>query len=370
MIKNFLLTVVSIFIAIVFVEYVIGNNWLRNHHNIPDKVSHELYKKYYKKLHHLRDFREWSYKNGLIYTTIGEEDINNNFKSTVLINGDSWAEYLLHDVLEHDDYVTDQIINEELIKIKKKEKINIINSGTLSYSFSPITVQLKILRNDFNINPDKIISIIDHSDVGDEFCRYKNMLEFNNDKTLLRVRPETKYSAEIFTVERYLSKVDIYNSNDFNIVKYIKNKIFRKDIYNNRKYDLICEFGKIMQPVESGLNKNEYAYLKEVTLRYIDTVFSDKNVKKLLLVVHPHMKHFTGEYKFYFGDFLKEILQENIFKEKIVLLDFKEIFYEVYFEGDKSKNYENVFVPGDVASHLNLPSRAIFIKKAFDKLLY
>ena len=78
----------------------------------------------------------------------------------------------------------------------------------------------------------------------------------------------------------------------------------------------------------NSTNKNEYTYLKEVTLRYIDTVFSDKNVKKLLLVVHPHMKHFTGEYNFYFGDFLKEILQENIFKEKIVLLDFKEIFYE------------------------------------------
>ena len=44
------------------------------------------------------------------------------------------------------------------------------------------------------------------------------------------------------------------------------------------------------------------------------------------------------------------------------------IVYEVYFEGDKSKNYENVFVPGDAASHLNLPSRVIFIKKAFDKL--
>ena len=70
----------------------------------------------------------------------------------------------------------------------------------------------------------------------------------------------------------------------------------------------------------------------------VDTVFSDKNVKKLLLVVHPHMKHFTGEYNFYFGDFLKEILQENI------------------------------FVPGDAASHLNLPSRVIFIRKAFDKL--
>ncbi len=361
--KNILLTVVSAFIAILFVEYVIGPNWLKNHHDIPDKVSVDLYKKYYKRLHHLRHFEDWYYKNGLIYSTIGEEHINNDFKSTVLINGDSWAENLLVE-----KGITNQTINEELIKIKKKKKINIINSGTSSYSFSPTTVQLKILRNDFNINPDKIISIIDHTDVGDEICRYKDMLEFDDDKNLINVRPEDKYSAEVFTVERYLSKAIIYTSNDFNIVKFIKNKIFRKDIKDNRKYDPICTFTEIMRPIEIGLNENEYTYLKEVTLRYIDTVFDDKNVEKLLFVVHPHMKHFTKEYNFYFGDFLKEILQENINKDKIVLLDFKEIFYEVYFKGDKSKNYKNIFVSGDAASHLNLSPRVIFIKKAFNKL--
>ena len=34
------------------------------------------------------------------------------------------------------------------------------------------------------------------------------------------------------------------------------------------------------------------------------------------------------------------------------------------------KNYENVFVPDDAASHINLPSRVIFIRKAFNKLGY
>ena len=66
MIKTFLLTVVSIFITIAFVEFVIGNNWLRNHHNIPDKVHTDFYLKYYKKLHHLRQFGDWYYKNGLM----------------------------------------------------------------------------------------------------------------------------------------------------------------------------------------------------------------------------------------------------------------------------------------------------------------
>ena len=125
-----------------------------------------------------------------------------------------------------------------------------------------------------------------------------------------------------------------------------------------------------MRPVESGLNKNEYMHLKEVTHRYINTVFSDKKVEKLLLVVHPHIKHFTGEYNFYFGDFIKEILKENKFKNKIILLDFKEIFYEVYFNGDKSRNYQDIYWVNDLASHINVQSRIPFIKKAFNVLLY
>ena len=118
------------------------------------------------------------------------------------------------------------------------------------------------------------------------------------------------------------------------------------------------------------MSNNEYIYLKEATIRYINTVFSDKNVEKLLLVVHPHMKHFTGQYKFYFGDFLKEILQESNFKNKITLLDFKEIFYEVYFNGDKSKNYQDIYMVNDPASHIIVPARIPFIKKIFNELLY
>ena len=117
MIKNFLLTVVSIFIVLLFVEYVIGPNWLRNHHNIPDKVHTDFYLKYYKKLHHLRQFGDWYYKNGLMYSTIGEKDINNNFKSTVLINGDSWAENLL---LENG--ITNQIISRRRRRARRGQK--------------------------------------------------------------------------------------------------------------------------------------------------------------------------------------------------------------------------------------------------------
>jgi len=355
-----LLTIFSIFLTLVFIEFIVGNIWLKNHHNRPDKFSKEFYKKYYKKLHHLREFRDDKYKHGLMYTIIDEKIDYNKFKSTVLINGDSWSEFLLKD-----------IVLKEIIKIKRKERINLIISGTSSYSFSPTTVQLKILREDFNINPNMIITMIDHTDVGDEICRYKNKLEFDEDGTLLRVRPESFFSGEIYSVQPYLAKVDIYDSKDLNIIKYIKNKILRKKLREKKVFSsIVCTYAKIMQPVKLGLNKDEYIHLKEATLRYIDTVFSDKNVEKLLLVVHPHMKHFTGQYKFYFGNFLKEILQENTYKNKIILLDFNEFFYEVYFNGDKSKNYQDIYWIDDPSSHINVPARIPFIKKVFNELLY
>ena len=98
MIKNFLLTIFSIFLTLAFIELVLGNFWLKSHSdNRPDKFSKEFYKKYYNKLHHLREFRDDKYKYGLMYTIIDEKIDYNNFKSTVLINGDSWSEFLLAD---------------------------------------------------------------------------------------------------------------------------------------------------------------------------------------------------------------------------------------------------------------------------------
>lgn len=365
-VSSFLLVIFSTLLALVFVEYVLGPNWLRNHQNVPNKNLYKFYKKYYKELHHLRPFTPWSYENGLIFTYLEPEDVKNN-NPKVLINGDSWAANLVNLGLERG---SNTIVVNELIKIKDKKDLNIIVSGTTSYSFSPTTVQLKILRRDFNIKPERIITVVDHTDVGDELCRYKDRLEINNDGTLNRVNPEDLYSPEVYNVGIYLTKVGIYTSDDFNIIKFIKNKKFRSEL-KKRKTLLRsprCTFPKIMSPVINGLNEYERTYLKEVVIRYVDEVFSDKSTKKLLLVTHPHMKHFTGEYKFYFGDFLKDILSNNKYKNQITILDFKEEFYNVYFGGDQTANYKDIFIIDDVASHINVKARIPFVKRIFGKL--
>ena len=48
MFKNILLSIFSILLTLVLIEFVIGPIWLQNRHDIPDKASYEFYKKYYK----------------------------------------------------------------------------------------------------------------------------------------------------------------------------------------------------------------------------------------------------------------------------------------------------------------------------------
>ena len=364
--SSFILIIFSTLLALAFIEYVIGNNWLKNHHKVPDINTYQFYNKYYKELHHLRPFESWNYKNGLMFTYLEPEDAKNN-NSKVLINGDSWAENLINLGLGNG---WNKIVVDELIKIKRKKDLSIIVSGTTSYSFSPTTVQLKILRRDFNIYPERIITIIDHTDVGDEICRYKDKLDINEDGTLNKVNPEELYSSEVYNVGIYLTKVGIYLSDDFNIIKYIKNKIFRRELKIKKTTIRAprCTFPKIMSPVINGLTEDDKNHLETVVFRYIEEVFSDKNVKKLVLVTHPHMKHFTGEYKFYFGDFLQDILSNHKYRNQITIMDFRKEFYDVYFDGDNSANYEDVFIIEDVASHINVKSRVPFTKRIFEKL--
>ena len=61
-----------------------------------------------------------------------------------------------------------------LKKESNKNNLGLINAGISSYSPSPMSIQLFILRKDFNIFPNIIIAIIDQTDIADEIYRYNN----------------------------------------------------------------------------------------------------------------------------------------------------------------------------------------------------
>ena len=82
--------------------------------------------------------------------------INNQ---NILIQGDSWADAAKF---------SQNFLND----FSEKNHLGIVLGGVRSYSPSPMTIQLKILRDDFSIHPSIIIGIIDQTDIGDELFRY------------------------------------------------------------------------------------------------------------------------------------------------------------------------------------------------------
>ena len=116
--------------------------------------------------HHKREMF-WK-KEDYLFTVFSKFDKN---KDNYLIQGDSWAEYI----------VFKDLINKSLQNIVKKKGIGLINSGTSSYSPSPMKIQFEILEEKYDLKPDFLISIIDQTDIGDELCRYKhNIVEKEN----------------------------------------------------------------------------------------------------------------------------------------------------------------------------------------------
>ena len=88
---------------------------------------------------------------------------DNNFKKTLLVQGDSWAEQ-----------ISQVEVSKNLLKdFSKRNKINSFNAGTTSFAPSVMHIQYKILKNDFKIFPDTLIILIDQTDLGDEVCRYE-----------------------------------------------------------------------------------------------------------------------------------------------------------------------------------------------------
>ena len=95
----------------------------------------------------------------LLYTTINE--YSSARSKNILIQGDSWAER-----------ASSVGAYNYLKKESKKNNLGLINAGISSYSPSPMSIQLFILRKDFNIFPNTIVAIIDQTDIADEIYRY------------------------------------------------------------------------------------------------------------------------------------------------------------------------------------------------------
>ncbi len=147
--KNFILAIFSSALAFLFLYLLL---FIYTFNNLEDEFKYvfkskenlEFHKKYSKKLHHIRDESALKEilvkpkKENLLFDEITKLKNNNLL---VLFQGDSWMEQ-----------ITRTPSSIELIKdFKSQKNITFINAGTTSYAPSLMSLQIKILEEDFAI---------------------------------------------------------------------------------------------------------------------------------------------------------------------------------------------------------------------------
>ena len=108
-----------------------------------------------------------------------------------------------------------------------------------------------------------------------------------------------------------------------------------------------------MAPLAYGLEEDEKKIIKHRLNNFINSVFKNNDVKKLVIVTHPHRDHLLKDKKKYKGN-ISLVINDTIFnsshKNKILHINFNDDFNHVY----KNMELEDIFLKGDRSSHLTI----------------
>lgn len=323
-----------------FIEKHVRQSLLRE-----DQLS--FYSAYSNEMNHLRqlDFFKVTTNiennvENLLYTELNPDGM---FKSQILIQGDSWIE---------------QIISREKSMEVFERTIDIndgsyVIAGISSFSPSLMTAQARILREDFNINPDKVIAYIDQTDIGDELCRYRQYRSTQGG--IVKVSAFTGQEMAVYDLELPLQVQGILNSASVGVIKGLKLLAIKVkalgSTFGERKS---CDWNDIAQYLKRELTPEERNYMTGVIKDYVEEVFRSPNLKELHLVWFPHYNHILGAYTTNVGDLITEAVEVSSLS--------KQIFITTPYS---SQMFENVsldamYLEGDLASHLSIDSHKIF----------
>ena len=349
--KNLILLSFSLLASIVII-YLLVFAWVvilekyKRPHNFTNSDTMNFHKKYSNQLHHVRG-KYWPHQSlsdlkSEDYLFTKTENFSKNKRKNILIQGASWAEYLIY------KKKSKAVVRETI----EKNNIGLINSGTSSYSPTPMYLQFKILTKDFQIKPDFVLVLIDQTDIGDELCRYrKNIVEDKNG--IKRIKKELN-SGAAFDYSKYyeISEILIHDKKlkSFHITNYYFKKFFFENKFKNNK----CKFDDITKYLYD-LDLGDKIYFKKRLKNYIDYLSSVHYLEKVFIVTFPHQKHISNEYKTNMSD----IINEMNFSDKIVHINFTDIIDKGEFPS------KDIFEINDPASHLTDHFQALYISKVF-----
>lgn len=331
-------------------------------YTLSDISSLNFYTKNSKIVNHLRN-PEFNYSKNLedyIFTRF----TNNSKKEMVLLQGDSW----FNDIEKFKS-------SAQSLKMLGKD-FNIINAGTVSYSPSLMSVQLKLLKESFNIDPKYLITYIDQTDIGDENCRYKNLKKYDVRNNLIAIPfEEYPYSGKILNIDQMLkfSQIKLNNHNNisrtFSVINYKLKKGLVKLKQNYLKkikdypYSGACHIEDILRPLINE-NPEEIIYFKKSLKEYFDRINSNKKIKKTFVVTHPHKAHLVDKkYNVNVADIVDEVINNypNFyhinFSKKIKNNNLYNKLENIWAEDEihlNEKNHSEIFLPEIIKDFLSL----------------
>lgn len=326
----FYIILILIFTFLIFILNIFSKKFIiKNYGSIYSSETLKTYKKYYGTVNHLRN--PWKNDNeNLIFTKIGSG------KKSIIFQGDSWSENLIRK-------------KKTLLEFSKKNNFKLYLAGTISYSPSIYNAQLDLLLNEFNIKPNIIVTFFDHTDIGDELCRYKNSLTEENGKFI--VKPYEKLDQQfLFNLENTFNRLELLNSNNFSLIILLKlSFIVIKERFIDNREGIKCDSNKIIEYLKKGISKDERNYIVNLIRRYFYNILKIQELEKFIIVTHPHKEHINNNYILKIDDLINEALNKIQFDERIYILDFN-IFARDFLI---NKNVNEMFLEQDLLSHLN-----------------
>ena len=79
--------------------------------------------------------------------------------------------------------------------------------------------QFRILENNFGIKPNVVVIYVDQTDIGDEFCRYKNNKVYSSNGNLIGIKREKFTRATYDYSKLYMYSELNFDSNFKKILK-------------------------------------------------------------------------------------------------------------------------------------------------------
>ena len=365
--KNFFYLIIIIFLF--FLVYVLAGvyGYIEYKRFKPylfsSSLDLEFHYKYSNKVNHLRAKKFDGKTTGYFFNNLS--DVKS--KNKILFLGDSWFDQINLENYEESE--------KSLKDFSIKNDFQIINGGITSYSPSLMHLQYNLLRNDFDIDPSILILYIDQTDIGDEYCRYRERKIYNSEKNLVSVE-RFDFDKEIFNGLKIYKFSEIKLSNT-HIIRFIKLSNFSIQYFINKNFFRIkkiiqhgwrtgdernyykCRF-KVIKSFLDNKNIKADKYFKKTLIEFFNNLENQKNLEKIIITSFPHRNH------------IKNIYQNNVsFLIDDVLKDYGNKFFHLNFSNNSYNdfNLDQLYIVGDEASHLTPKyHNEIFIKEIIKKI--